>query len=58
MDRGKQSLETMSSFGLQVSALIDEKILCMHGGLSLELNKLEQILNLNRPTDMLLYFHS
>uniref|UniRef100_A0A804R758 protein-serine/threonine phosphatase n=1 Tax=Zea mays TaxID=4577 RepID=A0A804R758_MAIZE len=59
MDRGKQSLETMSSFGLQdcfncllVSALIDEKILCMHGGLSLELNKLEQILNLNRPTDM------
>jgi serine/threonine-protein phosphatase PP1 catalytic subunit len=35
-----------------VSALIDEKILCMHGGLSLELNKLEQILNLNRPTDM------
>ncbi|ONM04009.1 hypothetical protein ZEAMMB73_Zm00001d031932 [Zea mays] len=42
----------MSSFGLQVSALIDEKILCMHGGLSLELNKLEQILNLNRPTDV------
>ncbi|AQL04157.1 Serine/threonine-protein phosphatase [Zea mays] len=37
---------------LLVSALIDEKILCMHGGLSLELNKLEQILNLNRPTDM------
>jgi serine/threonine-protein phosphatase PP1 catalytic subunit len=35
-----------------VSALIDEKILCMHGGLSLELNKLEQILNLNRPTDV------
>eukprot|EP00267_Zea_mays_P049117 XP_020401752.1 uncharacterized protein LOC109943262 [Zea mays] len=36
----------------QVSALIDEKILCMHGGLSPELNKLEQILNLNRPTDV------
>ncbi|CAD6248956.1 unnamed protein product [Miscanthus lutarioriparius] len=37
---------------LPVSALIDEKILCMHGGLSPELNKLEQILNLNRPTDV------
>lgn len=37
---------------LPVSALIDEKILCMHGGLSPELNKLDQILNLNRPTDV------
>ncbi|AQK76280.1 hypothetical protein Zm00014a_008939 [Zea mays] len=37
---------------LPVSALIDEKILCMHGGLSPELNKLEQILNLSRPTDV------
>ncbi|GJM87375.1 hypothetical protein PR202_ga03323 [Eleusine coracana subsp. coracana] len=37
---------------IYVAALIDEKILCMHGGLSPELNKLDQILNLNRPTDV------
>ncbi|KAJ6877160.1 serine/threonine-protein phosphatase PP1-like [Populus alba x Populus x berolinensis] len=37
---------------LPVAALIDEKILCMHGGLSPELNHLEQIRNLQRPTDV------
>ncbi|KAF9660802.1 hypothetical protein SADUNF_Sadunf19G0001500 [Salix dunnii] len=37
---------------LPVAALIDEKILCMHGGLSPELNNLEQIRNLQRPTDV------
>ena len=35
-----------------MAALIDEKILCMHGGLSPELNNLEQIRNLQRPTDV------
>jgi serine/threonine-protein phosphatase PP1 catalytic subunit len=37
---------------LPVSALIDEKILCMHGGLSPELNSLQQIVDLQRPCDV------
>ncbi|CAI9295541.1 unnamed protein product [Lactuca saligna] len=37
---------------LPVAALIDEKILCMHGGLSPDLNNLDQIRNLKRPTDI------
>ncbi|MCO5553081.1 hypothetical protein L7F22_006602 [Adiantum nelumboides] len=37
---------------LPVAALIDEKILCMHGGLSPELNNLDQIRALPRPTDV------
>lgn len=37
---------------LPVSALIDEKILCMHGGLSPELSNLEQIRRIMRPTDV------
>lgn len=37
---------------LPVSALIDEKILCMHGGLSPELQNLQQITNLERPCDV------
>lgn len=35
---------------LPVAALIDDKILCMHGGLSPDLNNLDQIRNLPRPT--------
>jgi serine/threonine-protein phosphatase PP1 catalytic subunit len=34
---------------LPVAALIDEKILCMHGGLSPDLTNLDQIRNLPRP---------
>ncbi|KAJ6769113.1 SERINE/THREONINE PROTEIN PHOSPHATASE [Salix koriyanagi] len=34
---------------LPVAALIDEKILCMHGGLSPDLRSLDQIRNLYRP---------
>ncbi|PSS04209.1 Serine/threonine-protein like [Actinidia chinensis var. chinensis] len=37
---------------LPVAALIDEKILCMHGGLSPELKNLDQIRNLARPADV------
>jgi len=37
---------------LPVSAVIDEKILCMHGGLSPELSNLEQIKRVVRPTDV------
>jgi len=37
---------------LPVAALIDEKILCMHGGLSPELQNLDQIRRIIRPTDV------
>lgn len=37
---------------LPVAALIDDKILCMHGGLSPELNKLDQIKEISRPTEI------
>ncbi|CAN1246993.1 Serine/threonine-protein phosphatase PP1, partial [Linum grandiflorum] len=37
---------------LPVAALIDEKILCMHGGLSPDLQHLDEIRNLARPTDV------
>ena len=37
---------------LPVSALVDEKILCMHGGLSPEMEALSQIANLQRPCDV------
>ena len=37
---------------LPVAALIDEKILCMHGGLSPELHNLNQIKGLPRPIEV------
>ena len=37
---------------LPIAALIDDKILCMHGGLSPELLSIEQINKINRPTDI------
>ena len=37
---------------LPVSAIVDEKILCMHGGLSPELNSFQQVKNLLRPCDV------
>ena len=37
---------------LPISAIIDDKILCMHGGLSPELIKPAQILTIDRPVDV------
>ena len=37
---------------LPVAAIVDEKILCMHGGLSPELVNMEQIKRIMRPTDI------
>lgn len=37
---------------LPVAALVDEKILCMHGGLSPELKNLKQIQEIERPTEI------
>ncbi|XP_038702243.1 serine/threonine-protein phosphatase PP1-like isoform X2 [Tripterygium wilfordii] len=37
---------------LPVAALVDGKILCMHGGISPDLRNLDQIRNLQRPTDV------
>ena len=37
---------------LPVAALIDEKILCMHGGLSPDLKNMQNIQDISRPTDI------
>jgi len=37
---------------LPVAALIDERILCMHGGLSPELHTMSDIEKLSRPTEI------
>eukprot|EP01027_Heterolobosea_sp_BB2_P024095 GEZU01036265.1.p1 GENE.GEZU01036265.1~~GEZU01036265.1.p1 ORF type:complete len:249 (+),score=47.51 GEZU01036265.1:353-1099(+) len=37
---------------MPVAAIIDEKIFCMHGGLSPELHSMEQIRKIMRPTDV------
>ncbi len=35
---------------MPIVALIEDKILCMHGGLSPELTKIKKIESLHRPT--------
>ena len=37
---------------MPVAAIIDEKIICMHGGLSPKLKKLDQIIQIQRPIEV------
>jgi len=37
---------------MPVAAVIDDKIFCVHGGLSPELNTIDQINKIIRPTDI------
>ena len=37
---------------MPVCAIIDEKIICMHGGLSPQLERLDQIYKINRPIEI------
>lgn len=37
---------------MPVSALVEDKIICMHGGLSPELIEINQINNIQRPVDV------
>jgi serine/threonine-protein phosphatase PP1 catalytic subunit len=46
----KQFTDTFNC--MPVAGLVEERILCMHGGISPELNSLEQIHKILRPTDV------
>jgi len=46
----KNFIDTFNS--MPISAIIEEQILCMHGGISPELLKIKKLLTLNRPTDI------
>ena len=42
----------LGSLATSVCALVDEKIMCMHGGLSPEINSFDQVRRIVRPTDV------
>ncbi|XP_053992965.1 serine/threonine-protein phosphatase PP1-gamma catalytic subunit B-like isoform X2 [Hylaeus volcanicus] len=46
------SINRIYGFYDELAAIIDEKIFCMHGGLSPELNQMSQIRRIIRPTDI------
>lgn len=53
----RYSIKLWRTFGdvfnyMPVSALIDDRILCMHGGLSPELSSLDQVRDLQRPVEV------
>lgn len=53
----RYSIKLWRTFGdcfncLPCAGIVDDKILCMHGGLSRELADMEQIKKVNRPTDV------
>lgn len=37
---------------MPIVAVIDEKIICMHGGLSPDFNKISKVLQITRPTEI------
>lgn len=37
---------------LPLAALIEDKIFCMHGGIGPDLNKISDLIKVNRPMDM------
>ena len=54
---GRYSVKLWRIFGdcfncMPVSAVVEDKIICMHGGLSPELEQLSQITELPRPTEI------
>ena len=55
--KGRYNIRLWKSFTelfnyLPVAALIDDKILCMHGGLSPDLKSIENIKDISRPTEI------